>query len=235
MNRTRIEWTDYTWNPVTGCKHDCWYCYAKRGYERFHRSFEPTFHPERITELAQLGPPSGRERKAWIAKAYPGQWLVFVCSVADLFAPWTPQLWRGEVLERVAWAPDYVVCQLLTKSPEGIPDDSTFNRNVWLGVTVTRQEEVGLIRSLLDVPTEGKVFVSFEPLLDSIVLSDDLLESLDWIIIGKLTGSSRVKLQREWVNELIETAEINSLPIFVKDSIVAELGEKYRIQGFPEP
>jgi protein gp37 len=61
------------------------------------------------------------------------------------------------------------------------------------------------------------------------------LESLDWIIIGKLTGSSRVKLQREWVNELIETAEINSLPIFVKDSIVAELGEKYRIQGFPEP
>ena len=235
MNRTKIEWTDWTWNPITGCKHGCWYCYAKRGYERFHRTFEPTFHPERIRELADLKPPSGRGRKPWIGEAYPDRWLIFTCSVADLFAPWTRPEWRDTVLERIAWTPNYMILQLLTKSPEGIPNDSTFRENVWLGATVTCQDEVKLLRDLIDIPTEGKFFASFEPLLGPIVLPDDLLESLDWIIIGKLTGSARVKLNPEWVNHLIECAEIIDLPVFVKDSIVAELGEKYRIREFPKP
>jgi protein gp37 len=235
VNRTKIEWADWTWNPITGCKHGCWYCYAKRGYERFHRTFEPTFHPERIRELAQLNPPSGRARKPWIAKAYPAQWLVFVCSVADLFASWTLEKWRAEVLERISWTPEYVICQLLTKSPEGITNESTFNKNIWLGVTVTSQNDTSLIRTLLDVPSEGRFFGCFEPLLGKIDLPKNLPRPLDWIIVGKLTGSSFVKLQKEWVDTLIGQARSAGIPVFVKDSIVAELGEQYRIQEFPKP
>jgi protein gp37 len=158
--------------------------------------------------------------------------------VSDLFAPWTLEPWRDAVLEKIKEpSEDDVIFQLLTKCPAGIPDDSTFHRNIWLGVTVTCQDEVALLEDLIgsgvDIPSEGKFFASFEPLLGSIVLSDDLLESLDWMVIGKLTGSRRVRLEAEWVDHLIECAEIVDVPVFVKNSIVTELGEKYRIQEFP--
>ena len=211
MNRTGIETCDLTTNPVSGCKHECWYCYARRGYERFHRSFEPTFHPDRLPEIGHMKRPTEADnarRKPWITAAFPHTWLAFICSVSDLFAPWTLEPWRDAVLEKIREpSEDDVIFHLLTKCPAGIPDDSTFHRNVWLGVTVTCQDEVGLLYDLIgpgvDIPSEGKFFASFEPLLDSIVLSDDLLESLDWMVVGKLTGSRRIKLQREWVDSLI--------------------------------
>ena len=62
MNRTKIEWTDYTWNPITGCKHGCWYCYAKKLTQRFKKvfpnGFEPTFYPERLKEPYKVKKPS---------------------------------------------------------------------------------------------------------------------------------------------------------------------------------
>lgn len=219
MNRTRIEWTDWTWNPITGCKHDCWYCYAHKMFTRFHRSWEPTFHPERLDEIDHLRKPA----------------KVFVCSVADLFARWTKPEWRDAVLNKIL-DPKYahLTFQLLTKAPEEIPNFD-FPSNVWVGVTVTTQAEVENIDYLRKTTSGCLPFASFEPLLGTIDLDDDHLRFLKWIIIGKLTGSARVKLDPEWVNHLIGCAETVDLPVFVKDSIVAELGEKYRIREFPKP
>jgi protein gp37 len=239
MNHTKIETCDLTWNPITGCEHKCWFCYAKRGYDRFGWSFKPTFHPERIKELADLKPPSGRGRKSWIAEHYPGQWLVFVCSVSDLFAPWTLDRWRDETLERIGWTPDHIICQLLTKSPEGISNESTFNKNVWLGVSVTCQDDVTRIGTLLDVPSEGKFFAYIEPLLGPVEIPNDLLKKLDWMVVGKLTGFSRkvAAINRYWVDGptgLIAQARRYHIPIFLKNTIIDEFGPEYAMRDFPK-
>ncbi len=88
MNKTKIEWVrnddgspGYTWNPVTGCLHGCPYCYARRIAQRFHRSFAPEFHPDRLVEPLKLRKPS----------------RIFVDSMGDLFDPNVPDEWRDQV------------------------------------------------------------------------------------------------------------------------------------------
>ena len=92
MNRTRIEWTDFTWNPVTGCLHDCSYCYARKLTVRFPANFPagftPAFHPGRLGQPCRIQRPS----------------RVFVCSMADLFGAWVPDHWISAVFERSARA-----------------------------------------------------------------------------------------------------------------------------------
>jgi protein gp37 len=208
MNRTKIEWTDYTWNPITGCLHNCWYCYAKKMFTRFHRSFEPTFHPERLNELEKLKKPS----------------KIFVCSVADLFAEWTKSEWVLQVLMEMKKYPQHIY-QLLTKQPQNIAKEINFGDNVWIGTTVTKQTECVNIEEILQVQS-GVRFVSFEPLLEEINCD---LEGLDWIIVGKLTGSKKIPLQKEWVEKLIKQARELKTPIFIKNNV----NWVEKIQEFP--
>jgi len=214
MNRTKIEWTDFTWNPITGCLHGCWYCYAKRMFTRFGRSFEPTFHPERLEEPYALS-------------EQPDTVKVFVCSVSDLFAPWTPAEWRDQVLT-VGEDPElsHIIFQLLTKQPHLIPLDHVFPENVWVGATVTHVDEIHKIDEIKRIEA-GVRFVSFEPLLSN--FPGVRLTGLDWIIIGKLTGSRRVKLDPAWVETLLECAIIDGIPVFVKNNV----NWLKKIQEFP--
>ena len=212
MNKTKIEWTDYSWNPITGCKHGCWYCYAKRMFKRFGRSFEPTFHPDRLGQPARVKKPS----------------KVFCCSVSDLFAPWTKDEWREEVLKDL-WRHPRHTFQLLTKNPERIDKNYRFPDNVWVGATVTQQSEVKNIEKMKDIKAKVR-FVSFEPLLGRIKYD---LHGIHWIIVGKLTGSKKVKLNPKWVEELIEEAGALThwnIPVFLKDN----LNWPEKIQEFPE-
>lgn len=202
MNRTKIDWTDYTWNPITGCKHGCWYCYAYKMFERFHRSFEPEFHPERLGELDKIKKPC----------------RIFVCSVADLFAEWTKPAWRRGVLERIT-DPKYkhITFQLLTKSPERITINNV--NNIWVGVTVTNQSEIWLIQDLIK-NYEGLKFVSFEPILGEIQVPDSFWEHIDWAIVGKLTGSGKVKLDKKWVESIDKQCrKAGGIPTFLKNNL----------------
>jgi len=221
MNRTKIEWTCWSWNPITGCKHGCWYCYARKLAQRFPKNFpngfEPTFYPERLKEPWELKKPS----------------KIFVCSISDLFAPWTPVAWREAVLESIRNCPVKHTFQLLTKSPEGIPlyykpGDYEFGDNVWIGVTVTSQAEIDKIFPLLRAKC-GICFASFEPLLGPISF---LPVYLEWVIIGKLTGSRRVKLQAQWVDDLLKLAEDSKIPVFMKNNLKPEYPGPLR-QEFP--
>jgi len=211
VNRTRIEWTCYSWNPITGCLHGCWYCYARKLAQRFPKvfphGFEPTFYPERLKEPWEVKKPS----------------KIFVCSIADLFAPWTPVEWRDQVLNSIFNCPIKHTFQLLTKNPENIPPIE-FPENVWLGATVSTQEEDWRIDALTKV--DGYRFISFEPLLGPI---HNLTLDVDWIIIGKLTGSKRVKLQSWWVQDLLDAARNWEIPVFIKNNVHWPV----KIQEFP--
>ncbi len=214
INRTKIEWTQWTWNPITGCKHGCWYCYAKKLCQRFKKvfpyGFEPHFYPERLKEPWELKKPS----------------KIFVCSISDLFAKWTLIEWRDSVLDSIFKCPVKHTFQLLTKNPELIPKDLRFPDNVWVGVTVTEQSEAWKIGELREV-LANTLFVSFEPLLGRIKPD---LNGIQWVIIGKLTGSKRVKLDYQWVDTIFGEAQVLDIPVFMKNN----LGFENPIQEFPE-
>ncbi len=225
MNRTKIEWCDFSWNPVTGCLHGCWYCYAEKLTKRFPkvfpRGFQPTFHYDRLTEPWKTH------------KAYK----IFVCSIADLFAPWTPREWMEAVVKYSMLSPVKHTFQFLTKNPERIPRVK-YPENFWMGTTVTNENQNadwGNIDAIKKVKA-GVRFGSFEPLLGDIPsdLDGRELEGLDWIIIGKLTGSRKVKLDPAWVWEILEAAQMFNIPVFMKNNLKPEF-PGVLIQQFPGP
>jgi len=215
MNKTKIEWCDYSWNPITGCKHGCWYCYAKKLTQRFPRNFpngfEPTFWPERLKEPWDLRKPS----------------KIFVCSISDLYGSWLPQAWRDQVHEAITECSIPHTFIELTKAPENIPEDLLFPENVWIGATVTSQSELEKIDELRGRALCNTLFVSFEPLLGPV---EPDLNGIQWIIIGKLTGSRRIKLDPSWVEDLLSIARRWGVPVFIKNNV----GWPEKIQEWPE-
>lgn len=215
MNNTKktIGWCDFSWNPITGCDHGCWYCYANRLFMRFHKSFAPTFYESRLKEPFELKKPS----------------KIFVCSVSDLFASWTPLRWRDAVFEILENCPTKHIFQLLTKNPENIPKNYDFPDNVWVGTTVTNEIDDWVnIEQIKNVNAKIR-FVSFEPLLRQLP-NKICLEGLQWIIIGKLTGSRKIKLQPNWVYGILDEADKYGIPVFMKNN----LGWPEKRQDFPQ-
>ena len=222
MNRTKIEWTDYSWNPIVGCKHGCWYCYARKLTQRFKKifpnGFEPTFYPNRLKEPYELNRTS----------------KIFVCSISDLFAPWTLIEWRDAVLDSIFQCPIKHTFQLLTKNPERIPSID-FPDNVWVGTTVTNESgDYRNIAKIVSVHAKIK-FVSFEPLLAKLPYTISL-KDIDWVIIGKLTGSRKIDLRTAWVEDII--AECHNyephIPYFMKNNLQPTFCKEELKQEFPE-
>jgi len=220
MNKTKIEWTDYTWNPVTGCLNNCPYCYARKIATRFKgtkawpREFEPTFHLERLEEPKRLKKPS----------------KIFVCSMGELFGRWVPDDWFFAVLRVIEDCPQHIF-QILTKFPrEGSEKWYLFPENVWLGVTVDSQD--ALHQAVwLSCFEAGKKFISFEPLLTSIDFSNFPVKMLDWVIIGAQTNPYRPP-RKEWVRKIVKVLDDNGIPIFLKNNLKRIWDEELR-QEFP--
>jgi protein gp37 len=215
QGKGKIEWTDYTWSPVTGCKHGCDYCYANRIAQRIYpEKFEPTFRPERLNEPLKLKKPS----------------KIFVCDMAELFGSWIPDEWIEKILETVKLCPAHTF-QFLTKNPQRL-NEWIFPQNCWLGTTwdglPLTKENVEILRK--KVHTDCIKYVSFEPLLAPFKGS---LEGIDWIIIGELTGtvmdSDELGKVGVWALELCVEAKENNIPVFVKN----RLGNVFTAREFP--
>lgn len=217
INNTVIEWTDKTANPVVGCPlPHCNYCYAKKIYRRFtnlgNKNFTPKFYQKRLKDFDKE-----------LDRIKPCK--IFVCSVADLFCEESMKKgWFDKVMAVLKKHPQHTY-QLLTKRPQNIPADYDFGKNVWVGATVNCQEEIWKIDMIAQVKC-GVRFVSFEPLLGEI---KPVLRKIDWVIIGKLTGSRKIPLNNDWVSILLNIAGYDNIPVFVKNNI----GWKEKIQNFP--
>jgi protein gp37 len=196
MNRTKIEWTDFTWNPVTGCwgpggtaeqPNRCTYCYAAKiahrmahiegseygcGVERPNPmgAFDPRFHPGRLDQPNEVKKPS----------------RIFVCSMGDLFGEWVPEFWIGSVLNFVKGTPQHIF-QFLTKNPRRLEEFSPWPENCWVGATATDEESFAEATLAL-AKVDAKVrFISAEPLLGEIRHFTIQATLIDWLIIGALT------------------------------------------------
>jgi protein gp37 len=185
MNRTAIEWTDYTWNIVTGCfgpggtqeaPKRCVYCYAKKMAHRifwmqYQRKLDADVSNEELIEYLDkdsFAPTFHPERIDQPAKVKKPS-KIFVCSMADLFGDWLPREWIEAVLNRTQFA-DYRhhTYQFLTKNPKRLKDFNPWPSNCWVGTTVTNQADANERIYWLTQVKAPILFVSHEPLMESI-------------------------------------------------------------------
>lgn len=257
MNRTRIDWAQYSWNPVTGCTKGCDYCYARRMAQRFtpketdnwddctqpgnglheirkaggnggawRYGFAPTLHSYRLSE------------PLWVKK--PSR--VFVCSMADLFGDWVPDDWITQVLAACEAAPQHQYL-FLTKNPMRYEQLFIYQEKIkphanwWLGATFDTANDTSTFRDhLWPLHEEGwHTWASAEPLLEDIAPYMDWGDTIDWLVIGAMTGpgSKNRQPKGEWVEGLTEQAIAHGVPVFHKRSLASVIPPDL-IQWYPK-
>jgi protein gp37 len=213
--RTKIEWTDATWNPVRGCTKispGCKHCYAETFAERF-RGVKG--HPyERGFDL-RLVPDKLLEPFAWASPS-----MVFVNSMSDLFHEQVPDDYILQVASVMAHA-DWHTYQVLTKRSErlermlnSVLSFATASSHIWWGVSV-EDTSYGIprIEHLRRTPAEVK-FLSIEPLLEDLGAVD--LRDIDWVIVGGESGPGARPMEEAWVHNVLSQCRLYSVPFFSK-------------------
>ncbi len=210
MKTTKIEWTDKTWNPITGCTKQsagCLHCYAETmskrlkamGLDKYAKGFTLTLHPENLTEPLK-----------W-KKAHN----IFVCSMSDLFHKDVPDSFIDAVMDTIRKTPQHRY-QILTKRAERMEEyfgSRQVPENVWLGVTVECSQTKHRIECLRNIPAKIH-FLSCEPLLES--LGEVNLQGIEWVIVGGESGPLARPMKEEWVLEIKAQTESQRSAFFFK-------------------
>ena len=237
-DKTGIQWTDATWNPVSGCSKvspGCKNCYAERDWSRlsknpkspyFGRAFtDVKCHPERLEQPLRWRRPR----------------RIFVNSMSDLFHEDVPL----EFIQRVfntMWAANWHTYQILTKRPQRMREilepGVTCLKNVWLGVSVENPEQYES-RASISIHTPAAVrFLSMEPLIEAVISQQghqslysiptavietvgsngrtDYPTKIDWVIAGGESGPHARPCNVEWIRSIVRQCEASRVPVFVK-------------------
>lgn len=207
---SKIEWTEATWNPITGCtkvSSGCEHCYAatlaKRlkamGNPRYQNGFNVTIHRDLFTKPLEWKSPK----------------MIFVNSMSDIFHESVSDEDIFEIFHTMNLA-SWHTFQVLTKRIErlhALSPKITWTNNIWIGVTVEDKNAIFRCEELKKCDAKIK-FISAEPLLESI--AEIKLSGIDWIIVGGESGYGCRPLQKEWVNELLQVARQTKTAFFFK-------------------
>ena len=248
MNKTKIDWADMTWNPVTGCWHNCEYCYAGKIARRF--AIRTSYNMDiggcefdcsgkgcetgcmHILDGKRTAYPYGfdptfhRYRLDEPAKIKKPQ-NIFVCSMADLFGDWVPDEWIEKVFEACEKAPQHRYL-FLTKNGKRYRDFSIRQtENMWFGQTLTGIDGESLSYS------GHNTFLSIEPILSEFK-AVDMWKKFQWVIIGAESGDRKGKVipKREWIENIVNYCKERNVPVFMKDSLKKIWGEPL-VQEYP--
>lgn len=209
-DRSAIEWTEATWNPVTGCDQispGCAHCYAKTFAERwrgvpghpYEQGFDLRIWPERLTQPERWRRPR----------------MIFVNSMSDLFHDGIEDAFITEVFDAMTKA-HWHTFQILTKRPERLVQlapSLPWPSNVWMGVSIENRRFVGRADLLREVPAAIR-FVSAEPLLGPLESLD--LEGIQWLIAGGESGYRARPVQAEWLRDLRDRCDQEDVAFFFK-------------------
>ena len=210
---TRIEWTQKTWNPITGCSkvsEACLNCYAEvmakrlnsmpASKHKYRNGFDVTLHPECLEEPLHWKKPS----------------MVFVVSMGDLFHKYVPHEFIDKVFDIIQRTPLHTY-QILTKRANRMWEYFTTHEvplNVWLGVTCESRLHYDRIDWLRRIKGAKVKFLSCEPLLSD--MDDMNLSGIDWVIAGGESGNRARKTDPEWFYNLQKMCIKQDVPFFFK-------------------
>jgi protein gp37 len=208
--KTTIEWTEMSWNPVTGCSkisQGCKNCYAERmalrlqamGQERYRKGFRVNLQPDALDQ--------------------PDKWTtartIFVNSMSDLFHENVPTSYIEKVFATIQRNPHHTF-QVLTKRSgrlAALASRLTWPHNLWMGVSVEDSRVIGRIRDLLRVPAAVR-FLSCEPLIGPL---DNLpLYGIHWVIVGGESGPGARPMEKSWVTAIQEQCVTHHVAFFFK-------------------
>ncbi len=207
---SKIEWTEMTWNPVTGCtkvSQGCKHCYAERlakrlqamGVERYKNGFDVTLHED--------------------ALSIPFKWkqprIVFVNSMSDMFHEKIPLEFIQRVFDTMVRCPQHTF-QILTKRSQRLREVANslpWASNIWMGVSVEDARVIHRIYDLQTVPAAVR-FLSCEPLIGPL---DNLpLEGIHWVIVGGESGPQARPMKQEWVDSIFHQCRESEVAFFFK-------------------
>jgi protein gp37 len=209
-DRSAIEWTEATWNPVTGCDQvspGCAHCYAKTFAERwrgvpghpYEQGFDLRIWPERLDQPLKWKRPR----------------TIFVNSMSDPFHERIPREFIARVFDVMEQA-DQHIFQVLTKRPERMLElaaELPWPSNVWMGVSIENRRFVGRADLLREAPAAVR-FISAEPLLGP--LEGLSLDHIDWLIAGGESGPGHRRIDESWVLDLRDRCAAESVAFFFK-------------------
>lgn len=260
MNRSKIEWCDHTWNPITGCRHNCSYCYARKMTARFagdvrlnlmakkDYSTEPAAdNSEKVFVLEKpmlnetgntLVYPFGFEptyhkyRMDYPRKLKMGK-NIFVGAMADVFGAWVPDSWIRGIMDVCK---EYSIHNylFLTKNPERY---ERFDAAGMLPMDKNMWYGSTLTKSedRCFISNAHNTFWSIEPILAPFQIWEKDEFSPGWIIIGAETGRQKNKIipEKEWIEDIVNRCDKEGIPVFMKESLVPIVGEENMRRDFP--
>ena len=208
--RSAIEWTEVTWNPVTGCtkiSDGCKLCYAERmskrlramGLEKYKKGFGVVVHESALNEPLRWRRPR----------------VVFVNSMSDLFHESVPSSFIEAVFEVMNRATQHTF-QVLTKRPRraaALDERLRWTPNIWLGTSIESQRWQGRLELLRETSAHTK-FLSLEPLLGP--LPGLPLQEIDWVIVGGESGPGARPMEADWVRDIRDNCLESNVPFFFK-------------------
>ena len=259
MDKTKIEWADATWNPVTGCLNGCKYCYAKRIAERFGGSYIPrggqkmpvldepvrTIHRDgksgkiigkNISPYPYGFTPTFHRYRLDIPERWTKPRTIFVCSMADLFGGWVPFKWIADVFDACMKAPQhrYLFLTKNAKRYSELEDIALLphGANYWYGTSVTSKTDAESYAG--DMEGIVNTFWSMEPLLGPVNMSE-AKETPGWVILGAETGNRKNKVipKKEWIDSIVEFCDAHGVPVLMKDSLIPVVGAENMRRDFP--
>jgi len=210
MTQSSIEWTEQTWNPVTGCTKispGCEFCYAEKfayrlqsmGADNYKNGFKLTLHRHILEKPLDWKKPS----------------IIFVNSMSDLFHKDVPQRFIVDVFEIMNEA-YWHQFQILTKRPERVVelnDKLLWTPNIWMGTSI-ENDDYTFRNDLLCKTSANIKFLSLEPLLGPLL--DLNLKKVDWVIVGGESGFKARPMKPEWVLDIHEQCQKASVAFFFK-------------------
>ena len=257
MNDTKIPWADSTINFISGCYHNCPYCYAKRIAERFAtRTEELKYAIERAQAegnsiIVALDKPVCIEKNGKMVKQpYPYGFIptfhryklndvmrwkkprnIFVGSMSDCFGAWVPEDWLMDIFDACEEAPQHNYL-FLTKNPRRYLEMGTNGTlpvadNMWYGTTVNRRDDPYFF------DTVRHTFLSIEPMFEDF---DNINGRIpEWIIVGAETGNRKDKIipKKSWLLQLVDQCREHHIPLFMKESLKG-IWKGELIQEYPE-
>lgn len=205
-----------TLNPVNGCTAGCSYCYARKINDRFKISPDfgaVTFFEHKLKRITNGKKPI----------------IYFMTSMSD-FSQWQDD-WRTKVFDHLEKYPknSYI---FLSKFPEKYTFETQLN-SVWIGVTITANNETKRIGAMLENIKAENYFIAFEPLFGD--LGEMNLDGIGWIVIGTETGNRRGKIvaQKDWIMNIVRQAKMKQIPVFMKETLLNIVGEENMLQELP--